>query len=48
MKEQELIKLLKEAAEFLRSRGSYYYGHERRGPAANLLDRIEKAVGEKK
>jgi hypothetical protein len=46
-REKELIELLKEAAEFLRSRGLYYYGHERRGPAAGLLERIEKATGEK-
>ena len=46
-REQELIQLLREAAEFLRARGSYYYGHERRGPASGLLERIEKVVGEK-
>ena len=43
-REQELVKLLKEAAEFLKARGAYYYGDERRGPAAKLLERIEDAV----
>ena len=43
---QELISLLKEAAEFLKARGLYYYGHQKRGPAAGLLERIEKVVGD--
>ena len=46
-REQELVKLLKEAAEFLKARGAYYYGDERRGPAAKLLERIEDAVGDR-
>jgi hypothetical protein len=44
-REKELEKLLREAAEFLKARGSYYYNSERRGPAAGLLDRIEKLIG---
>ena len=45
-REQELVILLKQAAEFLKARGLYYYGHQKRGPAAGLLERIEKVVGD--
>jgi hypothetical protein len=44
-REQELEDLLRDAVRFLRDRGTYYYNTQRRGVAADLVDRIEKAIG---
>ena len=44
-REQQLEALLREAMEFLKARGSYWYNSQRRGVAAELLTKIEKAIG---
>ena len=45
-REKELEKLLREALPFIKKRGTYWYNTQRRGPAADLVARIEKVVGE--
>lgn len=44
-REKELEKLLREVLPFIKSRGTYWYNTQRRGPAADLVGRIEKAIG---
>lgn len=46
-REKELEKLLREALPFLQTRGTYYYGTERKGPAAKLVNKIENVLGAK-
>lgn len=43
-REELLEKLLAEALRFLRDRGTYYYNEVRKGIAADLVNRIEKAI----
>lgn len=43
-REKKLQDLLEEAMPFLAVRGTYFYNSQRRGVAADLLERIEKAL----
>ena len=36
--------LLREAREFISTRGTYYYGHDMRGPGAELVKRIDEVL----
>ena len=47
-REEKLEKLLREVLPFIKSRGTYWYNTQRRGPAADLVARIEKVIGEVK
>jgi hypothetical protein len=46
-REKQLELLLKEAMEFLKARGSYWYNSQRKGIASDLIDRIEKIINDK-
>ena len=43
-REKQLELLLREAMEFLKTRGTYWYNTERKGPAATLIEKIEQVL----
>lgn len=43
-REQYLMWLLEDALVILRQRGTYFYNSERRGPAAELVEKIEREI----
>lgn len=45
-REKQLEILLREAMQFLKARGTYWYNTQRKGIAAELLTKIEKVLGE--
>ena len=42
--EDYYLRLLLEARKFISTRGTYYYGHEMRGPGADLVQRIDEVL----
>lgn len=46
-REKQLEVLLREAMDFLKTRGTYWYNTERKGPAAALIAKIEQVLEKK-
>jgi hypothetical protein len=47
LEEHYVFSLLSDARDFVAKRGTYYYGHDMRGPGSDLVKRIELFLKEK-